>query len=123
MSANQQLVREFCQAWSRLDPAELASYFTEDGVYHNMPIGPVSGRERIEEFIRGFTASWTGTDWEILTIAETDDGIVVAERIDRTRAGEKSVDLPCTGVFTLRDGRIAVWRDYFDLGTYARALG
>ena len=56
MSANQQLVREFCQAWSCLDPAELASYFTEDGVYHNMPAGPIAGRTAVEEFIHGFTA-------------------------------------------------------------------
>jgi len=32
------------------------------------------------------------------------------------------VDLPCVGVFEMRDGKIAVWRDYFDLGTYQRAM-
>jgi limonene-1,2-epoxide hydrolase len=47
---------------------------------------------------------------------------VIVERLDRTRAGAKSVDLPCTGVFEMRDGKIRVWRDYFDLGTYARAM-
>lgn len=121
MSRNTQLVTDFCKAWSRLDPSELAAYFTEDGIYHNMPAGPVQGREAIEEFIRGFAASWTQTDWEILNLAETGD-VVIAERVDRTQAGDKSVDLPCTGVFTIRDGKIANWRDYFDLGTYVRAL-
>jgi limonene-1,2-epoxide hydrolase len=121
MSKNTDLIEEFCKAWSRLDPAELAAYFTEDGIYHNMPAGPIQGREEVEKFIRGFAGSWTKTDWEILNLAETGD-VVIAERIDRTQAGDKSVDLPCTGVFTIRDGKIASWRDYFDLGTYARAL-
>ncbi len=123
MSENTELVRAFCAAWSRLDPAELAAYFAEDGVYHNMPAAPVEGRAEIEQFIRGFTASWTETDWEILNLTESEGGdVVIAERVDRTRAGEKSVDLPCTGVFEIRDGKIERWRDYFDLATYTRAF-
>ena len=121
MSRNTELIEEFCKAWSRLDAAELAGYFTEDGVYHNIPTGPVKGRAQIEEFIRGFAGSWTQTDWEILTIAETGN-VVLAERVDRTRMGDKSVELPCTGIFEIREGKIAVWRDYFDLGTYVRAM-
>ena len=121
MSSNTALIEDFCKAWSRLDPSELASYFTEDGIYHNMPAGPVRGRNEIEKFIRGFAGSWTKTEWEILNLAETGD-VVFAERLDRTQAGEKSVDLPCTGVFTIRDGKIACWRDYFDIGAYSRAM-
>ena len=121
MSANTQLIQEFCKAWSRLDPAELAGYFAEDGIYHNMPAGPVQGRKAIQDFIQGFAASWTKTDWEILNLAESGN-VVIAERVDRTQAGDKSVDLPCTGVFEIRDGKIACWRDYFDIGTYARAM-
>jgi limonene-1,2-epoxide hydrolase len=122
MSRNTERIEAFCAAWSRLDPAELASYFSEDGVYHNMPAGPVTGRENVEAFIRAFAATWTRTDWEIRTLAEVGD-VVIAERVDRTQAGDKSVDLPCTGVFEMREGQIACWRDYFDLGTYQRAMG
>jgi limonene-1,2-epoxide hydrolase len=118
---NETIIREFIRAWSRLDPAELASYFAEDGVYHNMPTGPVAGRGNIEKMIGGFIASWTETEWDILHLATKGD-VVIAERLDRTRAGEKSVDLPCTGVFELEGGKIRVWRDYFDLGTYAKAM-
>ena len=121
MKDNKQIIREFIEAWSRLDPAELAAYFAEDGVYHNMPFDPVSGRDNVEEFIRGFASSWTGTTWDILNIVSSGD-VVIAERLDRTRTGEKSTDLPCVGVFEFEDGKIKVWRDYFDFGTYQREL-
>ncbi len=118
---NQKIIREFIEAWSRLDPDELSSYFTEDGVYHNMPSGPVAGRENVRKMIAGFIGSWTETQWDVLNLVSAGD-VVIAERLDRTKAGDKAVDLPCTGVFELENGRIKVWRDYFDLGTYAKAM-
>jgi len=121
MADNATIVREFIEAWSRLDPEELAGYFAEDGVYHNMPTGPVSGRENVKQMIAGFIGSWTETQWDILHLVASGD-VVVAERIDRTKAGDKHVDLPCTGVFEMRDGKIKVWRDYFDLGTYVKGM-
>jgi limonene-1,2-epoxide hydrolase len=121
MTENERIIREFFEAWSRLDPAELASYFTADGVYHNVPTGPVGGRANVEEMIRAFTAAWTETRWEVVNLVAEGE-VVMAERVDRTKAGEKSVDLPCTGVFEMEGGKIRVWRDYFDLGTYVRAI-
>ncbi len=121
MEDNERIIREFIEAWSRLDPAELAGYFTEDGVYHNMPVGPIAGRANVENFIRGFSASWTETTWDLINIAACAN-VVIAERLDRTRAGDKSVDLPCVGVFELEAGKIKVWRDYFDLATYQKGL-
>jgi limonene-1,2-epoxide hydrolase len=121
MSDNEQVVRDFLGAWSRLDPSELAAYFTEDGCYHNVPTGPVSGREQVEAFIRAFTATWTETDWEIISIGAVGDR-VYAERIDRTRTTQGDVDLPCLGVFEMADGKIREWRDYFDLNTYMQAM-
>jgi len=121
MSSNTDLIENFCKAWSRLDPAELAAYFTEDGVYHNMPSGPVAGRENVKKMIAAFIGPWTETRWDILNLVSAGD-VVIAERLDRTKAGDKAVDLPCTGVFELENGKIKVWRDYFDLGTYAKAM-
>ncbi|HEB88913.1 MAG TPA: limonene-1,2-epoxide hydrolase [Deltaproteobacteria bacterium] len=122
MEENERIIREFITAWSRLDPEELAGFFCDDGVYHNMPAAPVEGRENVENFIRGFTATWTETTWDLLNILSRGD-VVVAERLDRTRAGDKAVELPCVGVFELEGGKIKVWRDYFDFATYANAMG
>ena len=119
--SNEQIVREFISAWSRLDVDELVSWFTEDGIYHNMPITPVQGHATLKAFISNFLNGWTETNWDVLTLVSSGD-IVIAERLDRTVVHGKKVDLPCCGVFELRDGKIAVWRDYFDMGTYTKAL-
>ena len=118
---NEGIIREFIGAWSRLDPAELSRFFTEDGVYHNMPTGPVRGRENVQNMIAGFIATWTETRWEIVHLVSSGD-VVIAERLDRTKAGDKAVDLPCTGVFEMENGKIKIWRDYFDLATYVKAM-
>jgi limonene-1,2-epoxide hydrolase len=121
MSENERIIRDFIAAWSRLDASELVEYFAEDGVYYNMPAEPVSGHDNLLKFIGGFIANWSRTDWDILNLL-ADDDIVMVERLDRTRMGEKGVDLPCFGIFEMNHGKISVWRDYFDMGTYIKAI-
>jgi limonene-1,2-epoxide hydrolase len=121
MTDNVAVIRQFISAWPRLNPAELASYFTDDGVYHNMPTGPVSGRANVERFIGGFIKPWTSTEWDILNIAAAGD-VVMVERLDRTRVGERHIDLPCCGVFEMQGGKIKTWRDYFDLQSYMKVM-
>ena len=121
MTDNEKIVREFIAAWSELEPEQLVAYFTEDGVYHNMPIQPVSGHQDLLGFISGFIADWEKTDWEILNLVAQGD-VVMVERIDRTVSGGRTVELPCLGVFEMRGGKIAAWRDYFDMSTYVKGL-
>ena len=121
MSSNADVIKEFVAAWSCLDAAKLASYFAEDGCYYNMPTGPVRGRGNVEQFIRAFLSTWTETHWDIVSLAENGD-VVYCERLDRTKTTGGDVDLPCCGVFEMENGKIKEWRDYFDLGTYMRAM-
>lgn len=121
MTSNEEIVRNFIKAWPRLDAEELVNFFTSDGVYHNMPLAPVSGRDNLRSFIAAFLKSWTATEWDVLNLVSRGD-IVIAERIDRITVGDKSVHLPCCGVFEVKDGKIKVWRDYFDMATYTKAL-
>ena len=61
------------------------------------------------------------TDWEILSILAEGD-LVIAERVDRTVVGGRNVDLPCVGVFEMENGKIKVWRDYFDMATFTQGV-
>jgi limonene-1,2-epoxide hydrolase len=122
MKDNVTIIREFIEAWSSLDAERLAEYFTDDGTYYNMPARPVSGRDNVRQFIAGFLATWTETSWDILNIMG-EGNVVIAERLDRTKTTQGNVDLPCVGVFEMVDGRIRVWRDYFDMNTFMKAMG
>jgi limonene-1,2-epoxide hydrolase len=116
------LVTEFCKLWASPDPEQLASYFTEDAVYHNIPMDAVEGREAIKEFIAGFTAAFDGIDFQVHRQI-SDGNLVMNERTDvmrRKDGGE--IPLPVMGTFEVVDGKIAAWRDYFDMATVTQAF-
>lgn len=121
MENNERVVRDFIAAWSRLDVHEIVDYFAIDGVYHNMPLRIVQGHAALKVMISRFIGGWTATEWDILTLISSGD-IVVAERLDRTQLGDRYVELPCCGMFEMQAGKIKVWRDYFDLDTYMKAI-
>ena len=119
-SANLETVRRFCDAFSRRNPDEILEFFTEDGIYHNMPMPPVQGKPGIKTVLDMFLKPSTSVEFVILKIAEGDDGAVLTERLDRFALGGKNVELPVMGVFELTDDKIAAWRDYFDMATWTR---
>ena len=118
----EKVVTEFINAWPRKNVDELLGFFTDDAVYHNIPMEPVQGREAIQQFIAGFVAAVDGIDVNVHR--QVSDGTVVMnERTDvlrRKDGGE--VPLPVMGVFEIQDDRIAVWRDYFDMAAITKAF-
>ncbi|MEU8132235.1 limonene-1,2-epoxide hydrolase family protein [Streptodolium elevatio] len=115
-------VDEFIKAWGRLDPDELAGYFTEDATYHNIPIMPVTGRQEIRDFIAGFVGPFTGAEFTVHHQAVHGD-TVLNERTDVfTFPNGNTLEILVMGVFELRDGKIHAWRDYFDLAAVTKAL-
>ncbi len=121
MNKNEKIIRDFVSTWPGLDVEKIVSYFTEDGIYHNMMMNPVKGHTDLRNFMSAFLNGWSDTEWEILNIASSGN-MVFAERVDRMKVGGKPVALPCCGVFEMENGKIKVWRDYFDMGTYTKAL-
>lgn len=113
----EEIVRDFCDAWSRRDIDELLSFFTEDAVYHNMPIEAVQGTDGIRNMLNLFVPGADAITFDIVHIASSGD-VVHTERVDTFVMGDKSVVLPVAGVFELRGGKIAAWRDYFDMGAW-----
>jgi limonene-1,2-epoxide hydrolase len=109
MSDNQAIVRDFIDAFNRNDLERVMSFFTDDCVYHNVPVAPVKGMA-------------SEIDWVTHNLAETAGGVVLTERTDRFHMGEKWVELPVMGSFDLRDGKICGWRDYFDMKQFQSQL-
>lgn len=116
------VVKAFCKLWLNGDVDAIVESFTEDGVYHNIPMPVLTGRAEIRDFLAGFLAGFDGVDFQIHRQV-SQGGVVMNERTDVLRKKDGGeVPLPVMGVFEVRDGKIAAWRDYFDMGTITAAF-
>src|SRR6202007_1606856 len=110
-----EVVRRFCASWSQnLGATELAAFFTDDAVYHNIPLAPVTGREAIADTIAAFIppgAPGIGAiEFRVINIA-SNGPVVMTERGDVFKLLNKSFELPVMGIFEVSDGKIKAWRD------------
>lgn len=113
------LVQRFCAAFAGRDVEEILAYFTDDAVYHNIPMPAMTGKPAIHSVLEMFLGPATFAEFEVLNIAANGD-VVLTERIDRFEVGGKKIELPVMGTFEIAGGRIAAWRDYFDMAAWTR---
>jgi len=116
------IVSEFCKAWARLNVDQVMDFFTDDAVYHNIPMKPASGKAAIRKTIETLLKGTTWLEFKILHTASSGN-IIFNERVDSFEANGKRISLPVMGVFeTTANGKINAWRDYFDLKMYMDQL-
>ena len=122
-----ELVRSFCAAWSDdLGAAELAAFFTEDAVYQNIPLAPVTGKaaiaDNIASVLRPGPPGIESIDFRVINIA-ANGPIVLTERVDVFKLPGKSFELQVMGTFEVNEGKISAWRDYFDMNQFTSRMG
>ena len=122
-----ELVRRFCDEWGGGDLDAIVAYFTDDATYHNIPVDPVTGKDAIKATIAGFTAGVDKIEFRVHNIvadgsAGEECTVVLTERTDAFFAGERTIELPVMGTFEVAGGKIAAWRDYFDLNQFMSQL-
>ena len=122
-----EVVRRFCAAWSdNIGTADLAAFFTDDAVYHNIPQAPVAGREAIantiDSFIRPGPPGIESIEFRVINIA-ANGPVVMTERVDVFRVPDKSFELQVMGTFEVTGGKINAWRDYFDTNQFTSRMG
>jgi len=111
---NTEKVVEFISKWDARDVDGIVSTFAEDPYYHNIPMDPLTSKQSIREFAEPFLAQATRVEWQVLFIAEDENGVVLTERIDIFEFGDKRVSLPIMGTFEFEGDKLKRWRDYFD---------
>jgi limonene-1,2-epoxide hydrolase len=119
----EKIVNDLFAAWTRLNLDEVMSYFADDAVWDNVPMAPAKGRAAIREMTQGFMKDASAFTAKILKSVH-DGNTVFNERVDTIvmKSGKKA-DVPVAGMFEFNDaGKIKVWRDYFDLGTFTKQL-
>jgi limonene-1,2-epoxide hydrolase len=119
----EQIVRDFARLWENRDIEGVVNAMTEDCVYANIPLPAMHGRAAVRKFITPNLIRADGIEWKFLAQATGADGkTVFTERIDSFIFGDKRVDCPLMGIFVLAGDKIAQWRDYADIGKFARDM-
>jgi limonene-1,2-epoxide hydrolase len=114
MPSAEQVVKDFCAAAGTRDPEVLRSYFSDDVVYHNIPMAPAEGIDATMAVIGMFLGMCEALEFEVHHMA-SDGTTVLTERTDIFTINGKSAPLPVMGAFNVVDGKITAWRDYFDM--------
>lgn len=116
------VVSSLVDAFNASDMARIMSHFTDESVYHNIPVAPVTGEKAIREVIQSFMGMSSKVDWTVLHLVEGTDGVVLTERVDRFMINGKWIALPVMGTFEVANGKIKAWRDYFDMDQFQSQL-
>jgi limonene-1,2-epoxide hydrolase len=117
------LIRRFCDEFAKGSSVdEIVAYFTDDAIYHNIPVEPAAvGPEAIKAVFAMFTTGVERMEFRVRNIAGVGN-VVLTERVDVFVLPNVTIELPVMGTFEVRDGKIAAWRDYFDLNQYMTQL-
>ncbi|MBL8717584.1 MAG: nuclear transport factor 2 family protein [Myxococcales bacterium] len=86
----------------------------DDVVYENVPFPPARGKVATEKMLRQFLTLFDTFQVTMHAIAAR-DGVVLTERTDVLSGKVFHLDIWVCGTFEVRDGKITVWRDRFDL--------
>jgi limonene-1,2-epoxide hydrolase len=116
-----EVVTALVAACERRDLDAVCALVTDDIEYDNVPMRKVHGPEQVRAGLEPFFAMMGGIEWVVHHQVAVGD-VVMNERVDRFELAGRWIELPVAGLFVLRDGRIALWRDYFDLATFERAM-
>lgn len=116
------VVESFFRALEGKDLDAALALMSENVVYQNVPLPADRGKAAVARTLRRFQKIFTGFEVRIKNIAAR-DGVVLTERVDVLSGPLLYLDIWVCGTFEVRDGKITLWRDYFDLAeTTAKAI-
>jgi limonene-1,2-epoxide hydrolase len=115
-------VNAFMKAAANRDYNAALDLLTDDIEYHNIPMPVVNGKQAVRDTLDMLLATAQGSEWVVHREVASGD-VVMNERTDRFHTEDgRWIELPVAGVFELRDGKIALWHDYFDLETIMKQM-
>lgn len=115
-----EVVTALVHACERRDLDTVFALVADDIEYDNVPIGKVHGPDGVRSVLSGgVTAAASEVQWVVHRQVEAGD-TVMNERTDRFLIDGRWIEIPIAAVFVVKDGRVTLWRDYFDLESYRR---
>jgi limonene-1,2-epoxide hydrolase len=110
---NLRAVETLLAALQEPDFEALDSVLADDVVWTNVGLLTLRGRQRIVNSLRPMQGR-LGLEIKVHRVA-ADGNAVLTERTDAMVIGPLRLQFWVCGVFEVRDGRITLWRDYFDM--------
>ncbi len=115
----QQTVEVFITAWNTGDMAGAFGLMADDIVWHNIPMEPAVGIAGCQALMGTFPPI-EGTEWITHNIA-ANGNVVLTERTDKFLIAGTWRAIRVMGTFEVNaEGKIAQWRDYFDMAEFQR---
>jgi limonene-1,2-epoxide hydrolase len=118
--ANTRTVESFLNALQDADYETADAALDDNLVYENVGLPTIRGRARAIKLFRQMDGR-AAFEVKIHRIA-ADGAAVLTERSDALIFGPVRLQFWVCGVFEVHDGRITLWRDYFDFFDMTKAL-
>lgn len=119
--ANTATVEKFLAALRDKDLDTAGGQLAEDLVYENVGFPTIHGSRRAMKLFAGMQRPSLGFDVKIHRAA-AEGSSVLTERTDVLIIGPVRLQFWVCGVFEVHDGRITLWRDYFDTFDVVKAI-
>ncbi|MEX0581238.1 MAG: limonene-1,2-epoxide hydrolase family protein [Mycobacterium sp.] len=113
-------IENFLTAMQNHDIDGAGAALDENLVYQNVGFPTIRGRARAMKLFRSMQGR-AGFEVKIHRIA-VNGSTVLTERTDALVFGRVRLQFWVCGVFEVTDGRITLWRDYFDMFDFTKAL-
>lgn len=115
----QSVVTAFLDAMVMQDHDTIAQLLAPDLRYTNVSLPTIKGGSRVAKLIRKTLREGRQFEVQVHSIASSGE-TVLTERTDVLKIGPLHVAFWVCGTFEVQDGRITVWRDYFDWLDFTR---
>jgi limonene-1,2-epoxide hydrolase len=117
--SNEQAYLGLVRSWERGGAAEVCAtireLFTDATVWVQPGLPTTTGPDEAIAIVQSWGSGFASYEVEIRHVASTDTAVLV-ERFETFKNADGSIflALPVVGVAEFRDGKITVWREYYD---------
>lgn len=119
MNSPEEIVTRFLHAMEQQDHDTVAELLAPDLRYTNVSLPTMKGGGRVAKLIRKTLREGRAFEVQLHSIASTGN-TVLTERTDVLKIGPVHIGFWVCGTFEVENGRITVWRDYFDWLDFTR---
>lgn len=109
-------------AYRQLDWEAAANLIADDGVIHYAEKDPMVGPEAMRKHTARIGSLLTHVDFDVRNMGVV-NGVVMIERHDEIEFNGHRGRVPVFGAMEIEDGKIKVWREYFDQNQMMQAMG